>query len=76
MRQGRKFGTRYPWERWFAFSEFTLYRGVDFQGRADTMAQLVRQAAKRPNYNVRVNISISEDQSCLTVLVHRMALGA
>lgn len=63
------FGRRYPWKRWFSMPQFTLIKGRDYNGRTDTMAQQVRNAASRGRHNVKVSIQVPWDGESLTVYV-------
>ena len=69
----RKHGARYPWKKWFANPVFTLNQGEHFMGRADTMAQQVRNAASPARYNKRVSIKISPDGKVIKVFVGEKA---
>lgn len=51
-REGKK--PRYPWERWFAQTRFTLLRGVDFHCSTSSMTQLIRQNASNRRKGVLV----------------------
>lgn len=64
---------RYPWQVWFRKSVFTIVRGVDFDNRCYVMAQMIRNVARDPRYNLSVSISISDDDKTLTVKVKRRA---
>jgi hypothetical protein len=66
----RKYGRRYPWRQWFSKKRFTIFRGTDFAGRAYSMAQQVRTAARPGRWGVKVSIRISEDEESVTVVVH------
>jgi hypothetical protein len=63
----KKFGRRYPWAGWFGRGRFRLRRGVDFNGRADTMAAQVRRAAREAGVGVRVAISADGESLAVTV---------
>lgn len=69
MQATRKHGARYPWQQWFSRSGFTLVRGKDYHYRTSIMAQMIRNAASRPEHDVRVRISIAPDERSLTVRV-------
>lgn len=60
---------RYPWEKWFRQSKFTLIQGRDYDGRTDTMAQQVRNAALPTKHNRKIRIRIADDVKSLTVWV-------
>jgi hypothetical protein len=63
----KKFARRYPWKKWFRTRHFHLVRGVDYNGRTDTMAQQVYQAGKREG--VSLSVRIASDNNSLSVLV-------
>lgn len=63
----RKFGRRYPWDRWFRRPKFTLYRGLDYSCRTDSMALMARFAGW--DRGKRCTIKIHEDGAALTVTV-------
>jgi hypothetical protein len=65
----RKGAKRYPWREWFKKKSFKLFKGVDYEGRTYAMAQQVRNAAKLPQYHVRVSIVIAEDDNSIEVYV-------
>jgi hypothetical protein len=66
----KKYGRRYPWKKWLASKSFSLFRGKDFNGRAYTMAQQVRNRV-RGHATIRVSIEIADDDRSLTVHVLR-----
>jgi hypothetical protein len=63
----KKFARRYPWKKWFRTRHFHLVRGVDYNGRTDTMAQQLYQAGKREG--VSLSVRIASDNNSLSVLV-------
>lgn len=58
----------YPWEDWFSRDVFDLTRGIDYLHRTDTMAQMVRRAARRVNKSV--SIDVAANGRSLTVRVN------
>ena len=68
-REPKFFGRRYPWRYWFGQGKFTLRRGVDYNGRSDTMAQQVRNTAMKKQYRKKVSIMIADDGESVTVKV-------
>lgn len=56
MKRAKKFGHRYPWDRWFAGKKFLLTRGEDFSGMVHGMAQMVRNVASKRKIAVEVYI--------------------
>ena len=65
----KKWGRRYPWDDWFANCYFELVRGIDYNGRTDTMMVQIRtQAGKR---GLKVSVSSSDDGSFIGVAVHQ-----
>jgi hypothetical protein len=64
----KKFARRYPWKKWFRTRHFHLVRGVDYNGRTDTMAQQVYQAGKREGYLLSPVREIASDNNSLSVL--------
>ncbi len=54
----RKHARRYPWKVWFTKLRFVLVKGVDFDGLAYAMSQMVRVRAKE--YGVRVSVGFRE----------------
>lgn len=71
----KKFGRRYPWGKWFASSRFTLTRGREYDCLSHNMAILVRVAASRPQYRVRVSIHV-EDARLTVVVENPLRKGA
>ncbi len=67
MQDSKKYGSRYPWARWFKSKQFTLLRGQDYFYQTYTMAQQVRNAAKR--FNKIVEINMHEDGGGFTVTI-------
>lgn len=63
----RKYGRRYPWDRWFARRRTTLVRGRDYDVLDHVMAAMVRQAARYAKYSVRVSIQIGDGWVKVTV---------
>lgn len=50
----------YPWEEWFALSEFTLVEGEHFRCKPIGMAQQVRDNATIRKLSTRVRLSLNE----------------
>lgn len=61
MKIAKRFGRRYPWDRWFARRTFTLVRGRHYDCLPHGMAQMVRNAAAGPKYRLRVSVRITDD---------------
>ena len=64
-----KHGHRYPWDEWFSCSNFQIRHGEHYDCRSDSMAQQVRQAAKRKGFTVK--ITIPDDAKGLSVTVKK-----
>jgi hypothetical protein len=69
MATGTKHGTRYPWTKWFSQPSFLLVKGQDYDCETKNMAQQVRFASRRAEYNVKVKIITVPDPSSLIVEV-------
>jgi hypothetical protein len=67
VKESRPAPVRHPWRDWFKLGSFTLSQGVHYEGRTDTMAQQVRNAATR--LGVRVTIEIHNDLRGMSVWV-------
>lgn len=65
-RKPKKFGVRYPWERWFRNKVVTLKRGTHFDGQPHGFAMTARQAAQRLGY--KVSVRIESETVTLTVV--------
>ena len=61
----KKYGRRYPWVRWFGTLPLILQRGRDYEIRTNSMAQLVRQAARYRG--IPVDTRTAEDEQSLYV---------
>lgn len=61
----KKFGRRYPWSEWFGSKQFTLKRGLDFDKTVmiHAMAQMVRNAAARKIFRLKVGVHILDTNS-------------
>jgi hypothetical protein len=71
----KKFGVRYPWEKWFRRKSFTLQKGRDYECRTYTMAQAIRNAAAPDRHNKVVHIRIDDERDRLRVCVEPRANG-
>ena len=58
---------RYPWEKWFSKKSLTLVRGKHFKISPHGMAQMIRNAAGKERYNVKVSVSIQDDTVRATI---------
>ncbi len=65
MVNGKKFGRRYPWRKWFILDRFVLRRGRDYDCKTFSMAQAVYKAAARMRINI--DIDIDEEDGALHV---------
>ncbi len=62
-------GRTYPWGKWFSKGRFRLKKGIDFQGRLDTMAQHVRRMAW--GKDLKASIVTMDDGLTLDITVVR-----
>lgn len=67
LARARKHGRRYPWDDWFAQSQFVLRHGNDYSCMPHGMAQMVRNVASRLGVKVRLRLS-GEGRIDVTVL--------
>lgn len=65
----RLFTPYYPWEEWFGLGHFTLVRGRHYTVRTYMMEQIIRNAASRRRFSLRLHIRIAADENSLTVTV-------
>lgn len=62
---------RYPWDKWFKKSQFTLQKGRDYSCQNHSMAVMIRTAANSRGYPVRLRME--RDQIHVTLLANSNA---
>lgn len=61
----KKYGRRYPWDKWFGQEKFRLVLGKHYHHRTHSMAQMVRNVACARK--IQVTITIAPDYQSITV---------
>lgn len=68
--KAKRFGRRYPWDRWLARDTFTLHQGVDYDCRSYAMALMVHQRVAQRKLG-RAEVLVAPDERSVTVTIHR-----
>ena len=64
---GKRFGRRYPWEKWFAKGRVKIKLGVHYLGATHGMAQMARNAASR--HGLKLHVEIGRDGKYIIIEV-------
>jgi hypothetical protein len=69
--KSKRFGRRYPWDRWFTATPdrpAVLVRGRDYDCMPHGMVAMIRNVACSPSHRVRVSLRVEEDTILLSVV--------
>jgi hypothetical protein len=62
----KKFGNRYPWEKWLSPGRRVIHRGKDFDCRVHGMAGMIRNEICRRKLSGRVHI-LGDPPTCIRI---------